>query len=91
MPNAAFPTDFIVKAEKAYGSIAPNSRHANIKGSLKDTSELEPSKPVVCRYAPYSAKATRVALPIAKPLPIAAVVFPAESKASVRFLIYSPS
>lgn len=38
------------------------------------------------RKAPYNAKLTRAALPIANPLPIAAVVFPAESNASVLFL-----
>lgn len=38
------------------------------------------------RKAPYNAKLTRAALPIANPLPIAAVVFPAESSASVLFL-----
>lgn len=31
--NAAFPTDFIVKAEKAYGNIAPINNIANIIGS----------------------------------------------------------
>lgn len=33
--------------------------------------------------APYKAKLTKAALPIANPFPIAAVVFPAASRASV--------
>jgi hypothetical protein len=49
------------------------------------------SNPVECRYAPYNAKATKVALPIAKPFPIAAVVLPAESKTSVLDRIYYPN
>ena len=36
-----------------------------------------------CKNAPYKANPTRVAEPIAKPFPIAAVVLPAESKISV--------
>ena len=36
--------------------------------------------------APYSANPTKVADPIAKPFPTAAVVFPAASKTSVLFL-----
>ena len=57
------------------------------KGSLND---IDPflSKPVACKKAPYKANATKVALPIANPFPIAAVVFPAESSASVLFLTY---
>lgn len=41
--------------------------------------------------APNRARLTRVADPMANPFPIAAVVFPAESRTSVRFLIFSPS
>lgn len=37
--------------------------------------------------APYKAKETNAADPMANPLPIAAVVLPAASKASVNFLI----
>lgn len=40
--------------------------------------------------APYNEIATRAAEPIANPLPIAAVVFPAASKESVIYLIFSP-
>lgn len=38
-----------------------------------------------CKNAPYKANPTRVAEPIAKPFPIAAVVLPAESKISVLY------
>lgn len=70
--------------------MAPNNKEVNNKGSLK---EMDPalSNPVECKNAPYKARATKVALPIAKPFPIAAVVFPAESRASVLLLTYSPS
>jgi len=40
--------------------------------------------------APYSDKLTKAADPIANPLPIAAVVFPAASKASVLCLVFYP-
>jgi hypothetical protein len=36
IPSAACPTDFIVKAEKAYGSIDPNNKQVKIIGSSKD-------------------------------------------------------
>lgn len=45
-----------------------------------------PMRKVECINAPYNANPTSVAEPMAKPLPIAAVVFPAESKTSVRYL-----
>ena len=41
--------------------------------------------------APYKASDTKAAEPIAKPLPIAAVVLPAASKASVFYLTSSPN
>ena len=41
--------------------------------------------------APYRDRDTKAAEPMAKPLPIAAVVFPAASKASVLCLMCSPS
>lgn len=43
------------------------------------------------KKAPYRAKLTKAALPIAKPLPTAAVVLPAASKASVLLLTPYPS
>lgn len=47
------------------------------------SSILRPNVKAECINAPYSAKPTKVADPIAKPFPIAAVVFPAESRTSV--------
>ncbi len=41
--------------------------------------------------APYKAKPTKVAEPIAKPFPIAAVVLPAESNMSVLYLTLASS
>jgi hypothetical protein len=48
-------------------------------------------KPALCKNPPYNERETKAALPIAKPLPIAAVVFPAASRPSVLALTYSPS
>ena len=77
---AALPTDFIVHAAKAYGTMAPNNRPVNIQGSRVST-----SAPFArTQKAPKSAKLTRAAEPIAKPFPMAAVVFPAASRQSVR-------
>ena len=38
MPKAAWPTDFIVNAEKAYGIMAPNNKLVKIIGSSNDIS-----------------------------------------------------
>lgn len=47
------------------------------------------SNPALCRKPPNKERETRAALPIAKPFPIAAVVFPAASNPSVlRLTIY---
>jgi hypothetical protein len=46
---------------------------------------LRPKAKAECMKAPYSANPTKVAEPIAKPFPIAAVVFPAESRTSVLY------
>lgn len=45
----------------------------------------------IYKNPPYNESDTKAALPIAKPFPMAAVVFPAASKASVLFLTYSPN
>jgi hypothetical protein len=91
IPNAALPTLFIVNAENTYGNIAPNSKPVNTTGWVRVTGDFElSSKWALCKKPPYKANATRAALPIAKPLPIAAVVLPAASKASVRYLVDSP-
>jgi hypothetical protein len=72
---AALPTAAIVKAEKAYGIIAPIKRNENSSGARMLTVVI----PVLVTKAPNKARATKQADPIAKPLPIAAVVFPAAS------------
>lgn len=88
MPKAAFPTDFIVKAENAYGIIDPKSKQEKTKGSSKESYYLVslPYEYILCKNPPYNAKPTKVALPIANPLPTAAVVLPAASKTSVLYL-----
>lgn len=93
--RAALPTDFMVIAENAYGSIAPIRSPEKIKASVtvitsahKGYSKLR--SPYLVIKAPNKAIATKAALPIAKPLPIAAVVLPAASRASVLCLVASP-
>lgn len=44
---------------------------------------------LLVKKAPYKDKETNAADPIANPFPIAAVTFPAASKLSVLFLVYS--
>lgn len=48
-----------------------------------DRCEIEPKDRALCRKAPYKANPTKAAEPMANPLPIAAVVFPAASSRSV--------
>lgn len=76
------PTDFIVKAENQNGIIAPITKQDISIGS----SILTSFNFVLVTKAPKSASDTRQADPIANPLPIAAVVFPAASSASVMSL-----
>mmetsp|Transcript_18586 Transcript_18586/g.30320 ORF Transcript_18586/g.30320 Transcript_18586/m.30320 type:complete len:211 (-) Transcript_18586:621-1253(-) len=78
---AAIPTDFMVIAENQYGIIAPIRSIAKIIGERMDTCSCLRFARLV--NAPNRARPTRQADPIAKPFPIAAVVFPAASRASV--------
>ena len=80
MPKAALPTE---------GSIAPINSPVNISGFVNEILELF-SIPALCRNPPYNDKATKAALPIANPLPIAAVVLPAASSPSVIARTYYP-
>ena len=80
MSMAAFPTEFIAKAEKTTGIIPPMNNMANT-GALK---MLMPSIPVNVTYAANKAKEVKAAEAMANPFPVAAVVFPTESKISVR-------
>ena len=79
MSVAASPTLFIVNAENAYGIIAPKIKHDICIGSNILTSFIL----VLVIKAPNKANATKQADPIANPFPIAAVVLPAASSASV--------
>jgi len=81
--SAASPTADIVIAENQYGSIAPIISPENSRGLRTFTDVC----PVDVTKAPKRASATRVADPIAKPLPIAAVVLPAASNLSVIYLM----
>mmetsp|Transcript_3243 Transcript_3243/g.10111 ORF Transcript_3243/g.10111 Transcript_3243/m.10111 type:complete len:288 (-) Transcript_3243:1611-2474(-) len=78
---AASPTDFIVSAENQYGSMLPTRSDAKTVGASMLTPPL--STPVRVTKAAVSASDTSAAEPIANPLPMAAVVLPAASSASV--------
>ena len=69
-------------AEKTTGTIAPTNNIANT-GALKI---LIPSIPVKVTYAANKASEVKAAEAIANPFPVAAVVFPTESKISVLVL-----
>jgi len=72
----------MVIALNAYGNIAPTKRPANTNGLITSTLTigcLWRGLDDLVKKAPYSAKLTKAADPIANPFPIAAVVFPAAS------------
>lgn len=69
-----------------YGSMAPITRKEKVSGWRMFTPPLTAASVMPDRRvtkAPYSAKETSAALPMAKPFPTAAVVLPAASRASV--------
>ena len=92
--QGALLTAFIVIAEKRKGSIAPTKSPVRTIGSsrLIESSTFTSgwSRSARVRNAEKSAREVRIAEPMAKPLPIAAVVLPAESRTSVRLRICSP-
>mmetsp|Transcript_11980 Transcript_11980/g.51407 ORF Transcript_11980/g.51407 Transcript_11980/m.51407 type:complete len:315 (-) Transcript_11980:143-1087(-) len=86
---AATPTDFMVMALNQYGSIDPTSKNANTTGLSMFTPRS--STAVRVTKAAVSARDTSAAEPMAKPLPMAAVVLPAASSASVTSRTFSGS
>lgn len=72
--------------------MAPISRPAKIYGLVRAISEAvrSVSRPALWRKPPKRERDTRAAEPMANPLPMAAVVLPAASRASVLSLTYSP-
>ncbi len=80
--NAARPTAFIVIAENRNGRVPPKRSPIRVRGFIK----LIDSSPAAVENAANNARAVKAAEPIANPFPIAAVVFPAESSASVLVL-----
>ena len=66
------PTDFKVSEVKKYGSIAPIISPMITPGSTKEMT----SRPAACANATIMASAVNAALPMQKPLPMAAVVLP---------------
>lgn len=84
---AASPTAPIVIAVKRYGSIEPHINPENSSGFRIFTM----NKSVEVAKAPNRASETKHADPMANPLPIAAVVFPAASRISVFSLAVSSS
>ena len=94
MSKAALPTDFIVIAEKRNGNIAPTNNPVNTSGSSRFILSIMfasgSSRSALVRKAEKRARDVKIAEPMAKPFPIAAVVFPAESSTSVLSRIFSP-
>ena len=86
---AALPTEDIVKAENINGSMPPMNKPATTGASRM----LIPSfvMPAVSANETNNDNAVRAAEPMAKPLPIAAVVLPTASNLSVISLTLSSS
>jgi len=87
---AALPTAYMHMAEKAYGSIAPTNTPEKTNGEMISTFVigcLFYGLDDLVKKAPYKARETRAADPIANPFPMAAVQFPAASRASVLSLV----
>mmetsp|Transcript_22616 Transcript_22616/g.70062 ORF Transcript_22616/g.70062 Transcript_22616/m.70062 type:complete len:248 (-) Transcript_22616:1829-2572(-) len=78
MAPAAFCTESIVRAAKRNGSMAPRRAPASTIGSSR-----EPLMDVLTEKAFMSEMEVSTAEPMAKPLPVAAVVLPRASRASV--------
>lgn len=78
-----------MKAENTYGNIAPINKPANTSGLVNEIS-LPSYNPALCKKPPKRDNDTKAADPIANPLPIAAVVFPAASSPSVLYLTSYP-
>mmetsp|Transcript_20395 Transcript_20395/g.33832 ORF Transcript_20395/g.33832 Transcript_20395/m.33832 type:complete len:306 (-) Transcript_20395:1298-2215(-) len=85
MDMAAVPTDFMHRAVNQYGSIAPMNKKEKVVGrnTLMTTWPSLTSPLTRAMKPPNSARDTRAAEPMAKPFPMAAVVLPAASRASV--------
>ena len=95
MSFAERPTAFIVSAEKRNGSIPPSSMPSSTLGLSRarlrwrgSNAAAPPASSTataaVARNVLNSASAVSAADPMAKPLPMAAVVLPTASSASVR-------
>ena len=82
MDMAALPTAPIARALKRKGSMAPINNPAMTLGAETSITSF----PAVSLNAANKARAVRAAEPIAKPLPMAAVVLPTASSLSVLFL-----
>ncbi len=80
--EAALPTAWIVMALNTKGSIPPIKRPTITRGLFMSITE----SPTDVAYAAKRARAVRAAEPIARPLPMAAVVLPTASSLSVIFL-----
>mmetsp|Transcript_22215 Transcript_22215/g.42379 ORF Transcript_22215/g.42379 Transcript_22215/m.42379 type:complete len:254 (-) Transcript_22215:600-1361(-) len=78
---AALPTDTMVSAANMYGSMAPKSTPARITASarLRSASDM----PTCALNAASRDRDVSTAEPMAKPFPVAAVVLPRASRASV--------
>ena len=95
---AALPTAPIDIDEKTNGKTAPKNIPISTIGfrilaiislpliNVEFSGSKDLNSNILLPYSAKRAKAVNAALPIANPLPVAAVVLPSESRASVHFL-----
>mmetsp|Transcript_19935 Transcript_19935/g.35572 ORF Transcript_19935/g.35572 Transcript_19935/m.35572 type:complete len:220 (+) Transcript_19935:33-692(+) len=83
--SAAWPTESMVRAAKTKGRAAPRM----IPGRTTSSRRLTSFKLTASAKAFIRARAVRTAEPMAKPFPVAAVVFPSASRESVVSLVRS--
>ena len=89
--KAALPTLVMVREPMKNGIAPPSRRPITTRGSASEMSKDAPSFTlIVCEKAEKSASAVNAAEPMAKPLPMAAVVLPRESRLSVISLTSGP-
>ena len=75
----------MVRAENTKVSMAPRNSPTSIRGLVRDRSRAASDfSATIFTEETSRARAVREAEPMAKPLPVAAVVLPRESRASVR-------
>jgi len=86
MKKAARPTEVMVRAAASMGTQPPTNTPTTTTGSVR----LMLVRPAACTKATNRASAVNAAEPMAKPLPMAAVVLPRASSESVILRVSGP-